>query len=223
MHVQATKNQSLRICNRLLRRLSKAQHTVLCGRISLFLARSVALDDRSGLNIQATVNLTNTTPIEEPEQVHKHDLDYQVLAACSTRVQGSQLAAGSAYETGCCHLKLSRIIHAVALARQLTGHGIALPCDCCKRLCSCAASLNVIDLHFVMDQVTVDSNGDPVDVEFYRAFWGLQRTFQAPSANMAPAPWSSAVKTMQAVFKRFKQEGVAVAGSSVPSTGASAL
>ncbi len=60
---------SLRICNNLLRRLSKAQNTVLCGRISLFLARAVALDDRSGLNIHAKVNVDNNTPIEDTEQV----------------------------------------------------------------------------------------------------------------------------------------------------------
>lgn len=66
---QAAKTASLRICNNLLQRLSKAQHTVLCGRLSLFLARSVPLDDRSGLNIQAAVNLNNATAIEDPEQV----------------------------------------------------------------------------------------------------------------------------------------------------------
>ena len=56
------------MCNNLLRRLSKAQNTVLCGRISLFLARFLPLDDRSGLNLPAAVNTSNTTPIEDPEQ-----------------------------------------------------------------------------------------------------------------------------------------------------------
>jgi len=71
--------------------------------------------------------------------------------------------------------------------------------------------------------VTVDSNGDPVDVDFYRSFWGLQSTFQAPYEAMVPAAWSSAVKTIQAALKRFKQEGVAVAGGGLPSAGAHAL
>ncbi len=60
---------ALRMCNNLLRRLSKAQNTVLCGRISLFLARFLPLDDRSGVNLTAAVNSTNTTPVEDPEQV----------------------------------------------------------------------------------------------------------------------------------------------------------
>ena len=69
----------------------------------------------------------------------------------------------------------------------------------------------------------MDSNGEPVDVDFYRSFWGLQRAFQAPYATMAPAPWSSAVKTIQAALKRFKQEGFAVASSSLPSAGTYAV
>ena len=69
VHAQTSKTSCLRMCNNLLRRLSKAQNTVLCGRISLFLARSVPFDDRSGLNIHAGVNLSNTTPIEDPDQV----------------------------------------------------------------------------------------------------------------------------------------------------------
>ncbi len=72
-------------------------------------------------------------------------------------------------------------------------------------------------------QVTVDSNGDPVDVDFYRSFWGLQSTFQAPYQAMVPAAWSSAVKTIQMALKRFKQEGVAVAGGGLPAAGVHAL
>ena len=69
----------------------------------------------------------------------------------------------------------------------------------------------------------MDSNGDPVDADFYRSFWGLQSTFQAPYDAMVPAAWSSAVKTIQAALKRFKQEGVAAAGGGLPAAGAYAL
>jgi len=88
LHAQTgnAKTTSLRICNKLLRRLSKAQNTVMCGHISLYLARALALDDRSGLNIHASVNLSNTTPIEDPEQVYMHlvTLQHSPLSAwCS--------------------------------------------------------------------------------------------------------------------------------------------
>ena len=60
---------ALRTCNNLLRRLSKGRDAVLCGRVMLFLARMLPLDDRSGLNIPCTTNLGNATPVEPAEEV----------------------------------------------------------------------------------------------------------------------------------------------------------
>uniref|UniRef100_A0A9J8BF61 THO complex 1 n=1 Tax=Cyprinus carpio carpio TaxID=630221 RepID=A0A9J8BF61_CYPCA len=45
----AGKNYLLRMCNDLLRRLSKSQNTVFCGRIQLFLARLFPLSEKSGI------------------------------------------------------------------------------------------------------------------------------------------------------------------------------
>ncbi|XP_035207983.1 THO complex subunit 1-like isoform X2 [Stegodyphus dumicola] len=55
------KNHLLRSCNDLLRRLSRSQNTVFCGRILLFLAHIFPLSERSGLNIISEFNLENTT------------------------------------------------------------------------------------------------------------------------------------------------------------------
>lgn len=55
------KNQLLRSCNDLLRRLSRSQNTVFCGRILVFLARFFPLSERSGLNIVSEFNLDNVT------------------------------------------------------------------------------------------------------------------------------------------------------------------
>jgi hypothetical protein len=44
------RNSLLRICNALLRRLSKAQETVFCGRILMFLANLIPIEDRSGMD-----------------------------------------------------------------------------------------------------------------------------------------------------------------------------
>ncbi|XP_071964290.1 THO complex subunit 1-like [Antedon mediterranea] len=57
----AGRNYILRMCNDLLRRLSKSQNTVFCGRIQLFLARFFPLDERSGLNLMSQFNLANVT------------------------------------------------------------------------------------------------------------------------------------------------------------------
>uniref|UniRef100_A0A3Q3WE89 Death domain-containing protein n=1 Tax=Mola mola TaxID=94237 RepID=A0A3Q3WE89_MOLML len=62
----AGKNYLLRMCN-LLRRLSKSQNTVFCGRIQLFLARLFPLSEKS-LNLQSQFNLDNITVFNKNEQ-----------------------------------------------------------------------------------------------------------------------------------------------------------
>ena len=49
----------------LLRRLSRTQQTVFCGRILLFLARFFPITERSGLNVVSEFNLDNTTVYSE--------------------------------------------------------------------------------------------------------------------------------------------------------------
>ncbi|GFY55636.1 THO complex subunit 1 [Trichonephila inaurata madagascariensis] len=58
---KACKNHLLRSCNDLLKRLSRSQNTVFCGRILMFLAHIFPLSERSGLNIISEFNLENTT------------------------------------------------------------------------------------------------------------------------------------------------------------------
>ncbi|CAH0381746.1 unnamed protein product [Bemisia tabaci] len=61
MFFTACKNNLLRMCNDLLRRLSRSQNTVFCGRILLFLAKFFSFSERSGLNIISEFNLENVT------------------------------------------------------------------------------------------------------------------------------------------------------------------
>lgn len=57
----ACKHNLLRMCNDLLRKLSRSQNTVFCGRILLFLAKFFPFSERSGLNIISEFNLENIT------------------------------------------------------------------------------------------------------------------------------------------------------------------
>ncbi|KAL3868154.1 hypothetical protein ACJMK2_040988 [Sinanodonta woodiana] len=61
MFFEAGKNYLLRMCNDLLRRLSKSQNTVFCGRIQMFLARLFPLSEKSALNLMSQFNLENIT------------------------------------------------------------------------------------------------------------------------------------------------------------------
>lgn len=60
----ACKNNLLRMCNDLLKRFSRAQNTVFCGRILLFLATFFPFSERSGLNIISEFNLENLTEFD---------------------------------------------------------------------------------------------------------------------------------------------------------------
>lgn len=55
------KNNLLRTCNDLLRRLSQNQNTVFCGRILIFLAVFFPLFERSGLNLTSEFNQDSST------------------------------------------------------------------------------------------------------------------------------------------------------------------
>lgn len=75
----ACKNNLLRMCNDLLRRLSRSQQTVFCGRILLFLAKFFPFSERSGLNIVSEFNLENITEFgsekSEEEVIQQMDVD----------------------------------------------------------------------------------------------------------------------------------------------------
>ncbi|CAH8540403.1 unnamed protein product [Heterobilharzia americana] len=73
------RNTLLRMCNDLLRRLSKSQNTVFCGQIQLFLTRLFPLDEKSGLNFMSNFNsekdiLYNKNP--DPN-VFKHQFSHE--------------------------------------------------------------------------------------------------------------------------------------------------
>jgi hypothetical protein len=58
----------LRMCNELLRRLSKETNTVFCGRILMFLANSFPLGERSGVNLRGDFS-TETTRFDDDQEV----------------------------------------------------------------------------------------------------------------------------------------------------------
>ncbi|XP_020579044.1 THO complex subunit 1 [Phalaenopsis equestris] len=55
----------LRTCNQLLRRLSKANDVVFCGRILMFLAHFFPLSERSAVNFKGVFNISNETKYEK--------------------------------------------------------------------------------------------------------------------------------------------------------------
>lgn len=60
-----TKLLILRICNMLLRRLSRAHHVLLAGRIHIFLSQILPSTDRSAVNANGNVNESHALDIED--------------------------------------------------------------------------------------------------------------------------------------------------------------
>uniref|UniRef100_A0A7E4V766 THO complex subunit 1 n=1 Tax=Panagrellus redivivus TaxID=6233 RepID=A0A7E4V766_PANRE len=64
----ACKNSILRMCNDLLKRLSKTIDTQFCGRVNILLSRSLPLNERSGLNLTSQFN-SNDTDFDQVELI----------------------------------------------------------------------------------------------------------------------------------------------------------
>jgi len=75
-YVNACKNQLLRNCNDLLRRLSQSQNNVFCGRIHIFLTRIFPISEKSALNLNSNFNLDNETDYTriEDDETENRDL-----------------------------------------------------------------------------------------------------------------------------------------------------
>jgi len=56
----------LRACNELLRRLSRAEDAIFCGRVFFFLFQTFPLGDRSSVNLRGEFHVENTTRFEVP-------------------------------------------------------------------------------------------------------------------------------------------------------------
>lgn len=57
----------LKMCNDLLRRLSRSTHTVFCGRIIMFLSSVFPIGDQSSVNLRGTYDADNITIMQDPD------------------------------------------------------------------------------------------------------------------------------------------------------------
>ncbi|KAG5671703.1 hypothetical protein PVAND_001886 [Polypedilum vanderplanki] len=80
------KNSLLRMCNDLLRRLSRSQNTVFCGRILMFLAKFFPFSERSGLNIVSEFNIENVTEFEFTSAIDSNSNNEDAFRTSETNV-----------------------------------------------------------------------------------------------------------------------------------------
>jgi len=65
----------LRSCNELLRRLSRAEDAIFCGRVFFFLFQTFPLGDKSAVNLRGEFHTDNTTKFEIPEPADGDQMD----------------------------------------------------------------------------------------------------------------------------------------------------
>jgi THO complex subunit 1 len=64
----------LRSCNELLRRLSRAEDTVFCGRVFIYLFQSFPLGDKSSVNLRGEYHTDNVTIFDAIAKPQDHDI-----------------------------------------------------------------------------------------------------------------------------------------------------
>ncbi len=82
----------LRCCNELLRRLSRAEDTVFCGRVFIFLFQSFPLGDKSSVNLRGEFHIENVTtfdpaPKKSDDAIKPMELDSQTPQGSASGAQ----------------------------------------------------------------------------------------------------------------------------------------
>lgn len=80
----------LRCCNELLRRLSRAEDTVFCGRVFIYLFQSFPLGDKSSVNLRGEFHVENVTTYDEDDQEHGTVNGEMEVDATTKVINGSQ-------------------------------------------------------------------------------------------------------------------------------------
>lgn len=90
----------LRLCNDLLRRLSKTKDTVFCGRILIFLSLVFPLSERSAVNLRGEYNLDNVTIYEEvPASDNDDKQETGVATEAKQNNENTTISSDSFYTT----------------------------------------------------------------------------------------------------------------------------
>ncbi|CAP20878.3 Protein CBR-THOC-1 [Caenorhabditis briggsae] len=98
--IETYQNIILRLCNDLLRRLSRTAETSFCGRIMFFLSRFLPLTEKSGVNFMGHFNTLNITTFEENEPTAESLLAATSSHHAATPSGATPGAEGEDMETG---------------------------------------------------------------------------------------------------------------------------
>jgi len=166
----------LRSCNELLRRLSRAEDTVFCGRVFIFLFQSFPLGDKSSVNLRGEYHVENVTTFDElaktPENaVQDMEIDYEAKDEQVPDAAKAQLSAVQDSASGA----LTELDQATKAAKSVTFDAKA-----------------AVDMPLDMDSI-------------YPMFWTLQQDFSNPSRLFESARFESFKKGLESTITKFKE------------------
>lgn len=173
----------LRSCNELLRRLSRAEDTVFCGRVFIFLFQSFPLGDKSAVNLRGeyhTENVTTFDEISKPTAEEKQEMDVDVPdeKKDSAVTEGGNVQEAAAPST--------------EESQETTPDSQKHP--------------KVTVSEDKKKDTENKTNADkPVDLDvLYPMFWGLQAYFSSPTKMFDPQHFSTFKTGLESTLSAFK-------------------
>ncbi|XHF98993.1 hypothetical protein AWENTII_002516 [Aspergillus wentii] len=168
----------LRSCNELLRRLSRAEDTVFCGRVFIFLFQSFPLGDKSAVNLRGEYHTENVTTFDEiarsaAKENGEMDVDTSDEKEASTTAEGQKSNNDS--QTSASGDSQSNSQETTKTPKVVVSRGD-------------------------------DQKGKkPVDLDaLYPMFWGLQAYFSAPTKVFDPQHFASFKSGLEATLSSFR-------------------
>lgn len=192
-HFKSKSLAILRACNELLRRLSRAEDTVFCGRVFIFLFQSFPLGDRSSVNLRGEYHVDNITTYDETPSVISGSPERMDLDGDGDKQP--DIADPDQYDTS---------------TKDLTqpGDGNQATKD------TKVAKFETNAHHETRDEKTavIDTN------KLYPIFWSLQQYFAMPTTIFDPANLKAFKGGLEATVGKFKevQKDFETRGSSKP-------
>lgn len=165
----------LRSCNELLRRLSRAEDTVFCGRVFIFLFQSFPLGDKSSVNLRGEFHTENVTTYDEIAKPATKDSGED-----TNMTEGNEYASHTEGQTD----EGSRAGSRGAGAER--ENAPAVP----------AVVVSTDKKANPQDGVDLDS--------LYPVFWSLQSYFSAPSKTFDAERFASFKAGLEATLSAFK-------------------
>lgn len=175
----------LRACNELLRRLSRAEDTVFCGRVFIFMFQSFPLGDRSSVNLRGEYHVENVTVFENMPP--KNDVDNDGSMEVDQQEEPNEGISKSENADGSAQLPLT----------------VAPPND------------NPTEIASSVKNVKFDMKGDKKEKQhqdaapnmdtLYPIFWSLQENFSTPTRLFDDAHIQSFKNGLEMTMQKFKE------------------